>query len=207
MTGLLADGRFAAALAAYLLLALGLALAGTAAHSRLQEPVARWSWDHFFLPLARAGLLAGFVLASYPALYHLPDAPAASALLAQGRLGGLLALLYLLSLGLPLLPGPTALPGLALPVQGAAAVALVFHWLAPAQAGYWPGGITLLGMVACSGAAWWLARRIAAALGDWARETRGIADLASPAFEFLILALQLPVPILYAGALGRQLSA
>jgi hypothetical protein len=192
------------------LLALALALLGARIEARAGHPAIPWVWQRLYLPMLRAGALALFVLLAYPALFGLPDAPPLAALLLgeSGRLSRFVGAVFLVSLLVPLVPGVGA-PALALPLQGAAASALLFAWLAGAEGlaapRYWPGGAGLGLAAVLAYAAWWVARQVAARLDEAGLRRWNLADAGQVAFQALLLFLQVPAILAYSLGLGRQL--
>ena len=71
---------------------------------------------------------------------------------------------------------------------------------------YWPGTATVLGMVAVSVAAYWIATRAASIIEAVGHRHLEVGDLGELMFEALLLFFQAPAVILYATALGRQLA-
>ncbi len=171
-----------------------------------------WLWARIYAPLLRAGALLAFMLIAYPTLFGLSEMPSVTALLGdqEGRFGSMLGVIFLLALALPLLPVIGTLPALILPLQGAAAAAMLFRWLSQnvgaADVSYWPGSATVLGMVVVSVAAYWIATRVARIIERVGHKHLEVADLGELVFEALLLFLQAPAVILYATALGRQLA-
>ena len=205
-------GEVVAAAVLHGVLSLALALVGVRVVRTASHPVVPWLWEHLYLPLLRAGALVVFILVAYPALFGLAEAPAVRVLLAAApaRFSHLLGVVFLLSLLLPAVP-VIGSPALALPVQGAAGSALVFHWLAEAagaqEVGYWPGFPSLAGAGAMAYAAWRAARWAAAALDETGRRLWNVADAGEAAFQALLLFLQAPAVLVYSLGLGRQLGA
>lgn len=170
-----------------------------------------WSWQHLGVPLMRAALVLGFVFLAYPALFGLREAPSLQALLAahDAAPSTVLGVLYLIALLAPVLPLFHRHPELVLPLQGALAVAFVFHWLADylhiTVATAWPGPATALAMAGTA----WLLHRVAMRVGegvgagiDGVRGTRGYDSLGA---HVVTLLAQLPVVLIYSAGLGTQL--
>ncbi len=189
------------------------ALAGARLQTNLESDSGHWLWQHVYAPLLRAATLLFFILMAYPTLYGLAEAPAVTALLTaeEGRFGHILGIVFVLSLALPLLPVLGALPALMLPMQGMVAAALLFHWLATSLGAenvrLWPGGGVALGVVALSATAYWLAGHGARLAEHTGHRLFDVADLGELARETLVLLFQAPAIVLYAMALGSQLSA
>jgi len=212
VTGILFSPQLIAAVIGYAFLSITGGLLSARVHARLDDGVGLWLWMHLYAPMMRAAILMVFLLMAYPTLFGLTDAPTVAVLLAggDGRFGHLLGIVFLLSLVLPLVPALAALPALVMPIQGIAGAALLFHWLTTATGAptvsYWPGGQVLLGIMALSWAAHWLAVRTAGAIEHMARQRLQIADLGELLIEGLLLFLQAPAIILYTMALGKQLT-
>lgn len=212
VTGILFSPQLIAALMGYAILSMAGGLLSARIHARLDDGVGLWLWMHLYAPMMRAAILMAFLLMAYPILFGLTDAPTVTLLLTggDGRFGHLLGTVFLLSLVLPLVPAFAALPALVLPIQGIAGAALLFHWLTAATGAtpvsYWPGGRVLLGVIALSWAAHWLAVRAAGAIEHIARQRFQVADLGELLIEGLLLFLQAPAIILYTMALGGQLT-
>lgn len=175
---------------------------------RLERAALHWAWDHVLGPLARAALLVLFILAAYPALYGLADAPPLGTLLGGAqRVGHLLNTVFLLSLLLPALPLISRLPALVLPLQACIACALLWVWMRQAQglpaAGLWPGlpvaGLLLL----YAGFSHWVAARAAAAAGDWLDRRFDVLGCEELLARTGLLWLQLPAILLYSLSLPR----
>jgi len=212
VTEILFSPQLIAALMGYAVLSMAGGLLSARLHARLDDGAGLWLWMHLYAPMMRAAILMVFLLMAYPTLFGLTDAPTVAVLLAggDGRFGHLLGIVFLLSLVLPLVPALAALPALVMPIQGIAGAALLFHWLTTATGAptvsYWPGGQVLLGIMALSWAAHWLAVRTAGAIEHMARQRLQIADLGELLIEGLLLFLQAPAIILYTMALGKQLT-
>ncbi len=205
-------GEVAGAALLYGALSVALALVSARVPKHAGHAAVVWLWEHLYLPLLRAAALVGFILVAYPGLFGVAEGPGVGALIAGGhaRLSHLLGVVFLLSLALPALP-VVGSPALALPVQGAAGSALVFHWLAEAlgapAVGYWPGTPALLGAAALAYGAWWAARWASAALELTGRRLWNVADAGEVASQALLLFLQAPALLVYSLGLGRQLGA
>ncbi|MCU0936549.1 MAG: hypothetical protein MUF66_10905 [Gammaproteobacteria bacterium] len=205
-------GEVAGAALLYGAASVGLAWLSARVPKHAGHSVVVWLWEHFYLPLLRAAALAGFILLAYPGLFGVAEGPGVGALIADGhaRVSHLLGVVFLLSLALPAVPVVGG-PALALPVQGAAGSALVFHWLAEAlgvpAVGYWPGTPALLGAAALAYGAWWAAGWAASALELTGRRLWNVADAGEVAYQALLLFLQAPALLVYSLGLGRQLGA
>lgn len=169
-----------------------------------EEILRQWS-AQFALPLMRAFCLMAFIALAYPALFRLPDAPGFGALLAADstRFDSLVNVLFFVGLLLPALPVLRRAPALVLPLQGAAGIALVGHWLALAvgagELALMPNSSTLVMMATLSG----FAAGLAALL------SRGVNDTVAQqeVFDLLLLWLQIPVLVVYGQLLGARLAA
>lgn len=164
-------------------------------HDRLND----WLADHLYLPALRLPALIGFVLGAYPSLFGLTDAPPLGQLIDFDWFGQAMNLLFVLPLLFSLLPVAGRLPGLLLPLQGAALVALLFGPLAHAlgvQASYYPGSEVLGLMLVLALAGHFLGQQLVRRFPD---------ALAAPLYDAAVLACQAPAIIAYGRALGRQL--
>lgn len=166
------------------------------------HPTSRWIMEHIALPLARVFCVMLFVILSYPAVFNLTAAPPLSELLSQpGRFSHWLNTLFALGVALPLLPGTDRAQAVILPLQGALGLGMVFHWLAEAldQPGlaWWPSAAT------GSFAVLWIG--ITLLLGHWLRR-QGLEGRGHWLSEVLLLAMQLPVLVVYGQQLGKSLA-
>jgi hypothetical protein len=174
-------------------------------HAETAAPSA-WLLRHLGRPLVHGLLLAVFVLIAYPALLGLPLSPAPAQLLDGGsRLGGLINLATLLALALPWVARPAGLQALILPLQTAALLMLIGHWLAAAPLGYLPDALSAALFVVFGWAGYRLNRLAGHALGErvdrrWA--VRGSGDIFG---EALLPLFQAPGVIAYGLTLGHQL--
>lgn len=181
-------------------------------HNALNHAFLQWAWDHVGIPLARAGLLILFILLAYPVLFGTQTAPPLQTLFAADamRVNHLLNLVFLITLLLPLIPVIGTRPAWVVPLQGIAACALLFSWLATEQGlekvSYWPGGNTLMLIAVIAIATYWLAIYLSRQVGqhlDTAFEVKGASILV---FEATVLVFQTPALLLFSLALGRQLA-
>ncbi|PPE73856.1 hypothetical protein C3942_10665 [Solimonas fluminis] len=176
-----------------------------ALHRNTREEALRLWGEWFLLPLARVFCLMAFIVLAGASLYGLRDIPSPAELLAQapGRTDRLITWLFFTGLLLPAVPLLRRVPGLVLPLQGGAGVALVFTWLAAAAdfggARLWPDLPTLLMLAALSGFAMACAHLLTQAVQDEVRRQE--------AYDLLLLWLQLPLLVAYGHWLGRQLPA
>jgi hypothetical protein len=203
-------GRLLLAVLAYGLLTAGMAILASRVSARLQASASHWLWEHLYLPLLRAAALVAFVVMAYPTIFGLGDAPGFGVLLAAGdnRFSELLALMFVLTLLLPLLPR-FGLPQLVLPVQGLAASALVFSWLADtagrADISLWPGPKTVLLILGLSYAAHRLATLTAGQVEVMGRDILEVENLGDVSTEGLLLFFQVPAILAYSLTLGERL--
>jgi hypothetical protein len=164
------------------------------------------------VPLMRAGLVLGFVYFSYPALFGLREAPGIHLLLAanEARTSTVLGVMYGLALLAPVLPLFYSHPEFVLPLQGILATAFLFKWMTSylhiTAVSIWPG-IDLAVVIALAA---YLAHRIGRRAGfhtgdavDSLSERRGFDALLT---HVVTLQAQLPVIVIYAAGLGRQIA-
>ncbi|MSR15270.1 MAG: hypothetical protein EXR86_12030 [Gammaproteobacteria bacterium] len=178
----------------------------------VDNAAALWSWEHFGVPFVRAALALGFVYCAYPALFGLREAPSIATLLAaeDARTSTALGALYVLALLSPVLPIFYSHPEFVLPIQGILGTAFLFKWMSsylliPAI-GLWPGLDFACVIVLTAYLAHRIARRMGVAIGgtvDQFGERRGSDALLT---HVITLQVQLPVIVLYAAGLGRQLA-
>ncbi len=181
-------------------------------HNALNHAFLQWAWDHVGIPLARAGLLILFILIAYPVPFGTQTAPPLQTLFAADamRVNRLLNPVFLITLLLPLIPVIGTRPAWVVPLQGIAACALLFSWLATEQGletvSYWPGANTLMLIAVIAIATYWLAIYLSRQVGqhlDTAFEVKGASILV---FEATVLVFQTPALLLFSLALGRQLA-
>lgn len=194
------------ALALLLFAAAGLALAWAEQrlHRHAFSALATAWLEHFLLPLVRAFALMLFLAAAYPALYGLREAPPLTSILfaADGRFDALLSVLFFAGLLLPSLPLLRRLPGLTLPLQGMAGIALLFGWLAQARgvdAHGWPEPGQWLLLAALAALASALAHLLTAAIEEPVQR--------QDARDLLLLWLQALPLLVYGQLLGARLAA
>lgn len=166
-----------------------------------RESLMRWL-ENFLLPLGRVFALLLFIVLAYPTLLGLREAPGFGELLdaGHGRFDRLVNVLFFTGLLLPAIPVLRRLPGLLLPMQGMAGVALVAGWVAAAQGHalkVWPSPELWIVIAAAAGLASAVANLLTQAIDD--RVLR--QDLS----DLLILVLQAPLLLIYGHWLGRQL--
>ncbi len=171
-----------------------------------------WMWEHLGVPLMRAALVLGFVYFSYPALFGLRDAPGIDLLLSadDARMSTVLGVMYLLALIAPVLPLFYSHPEFVLPMQGILATAFLFKWMTSylhmSAVTLWPGGDLAFAILLTSYLAHRVGRRVGHQLGatvDELHERRGFDALLT---HVLTLEAQLPVIVIYAAGLGRQIA-
>ncbi|MBU1192592.1 MAG: hypothetical protein KKA36_09010 [Gammaproteobacteria bacterium] len=175
-----------------------------------EHSITAWLAEHIYLPLARVFSILLFIGLAYPALFGLREAPGIHSLLSGGdhRVSHLINLGFLLSLFLPLLPIVGRLPSLILPAQGLLAAAMLFSWLAQAQAldvSLWPGwiiaGLVLVWAILGQRLAVWIAQQF----GDQWNAQSSSEDRTRVYYETAILFFQIPAILLYTLKLGEQL--
>ncbi len=193
----------AAALLAFALAALGLAWAEDRLHRHTHAPLAVAWVDRFLLPLGRVFALLLFIAIAYPALFGRHPLPALRAVVfgVDGRADTLINVLFLAGLLLPALPLLRRAPGLTLPLQGMAGVALLFSWVAQARgldASLWPDSAQWLLLGALAG--------LASAAAGLLTLTIDEPVLRQDARDAILLWLQAPLLLVYARMLGPQLS-
>lgn len=173
---------------------------------------ALWAWEHLGVPLLRAALVLGFVYYSYPALFGLRDAPGIGLLLnaEDARTSTALGVMYLLALLAPVFPLFYGHPEFVLPAQGILATAFLFKWMTSylqmSAVTVWPGVDLMLAIVLTSYLAHRLGRRLGHRVGtavDEFHDRRGFDALLT---HVLTLQAQLPVIVIYAAGLGRQIA-
>ena len=180
-------------------------------HARLEHPFLRWQWQHIWTPLMQAGLIVTFILIAYPVLYGTVEAPAVTALFSGEtmRLNYLLNTLFLLTLLFPLVPVVGEWQALVFPLQGIAASALLFAWLAESRLlrdyTLWPGLDIFIYCLALALITHRLAMIVADEAGERIDNWAGVTDSGALIAECLVLFLQSPVILLFSLGLGRQL--
>lgn len=174
------------------------------------NPLALWRWEHLGVPFARAALVLGFVVFSYPALFGLREAPGIERLLTteDARTSTVLGIMYALALLAPVLPRFYSHPEFVLPLQGILATAFLFKWMTSylhmTAVTVWPGYDLVFAILLTSYLAHRLVQRIGCPLGATALHARrGFNVLLS---HVIMLQAQLPVIVIYAAGLGRQIA-
>jgi len=176
-------------------------------HAESAAPSA-WLLRHFGRPLVHALLLVAFVLIAYPALLGLQHSPGLASVLNGGsRLSGLINLAMLLALALPWVARPTGLQALLLPLQTAALLMLLGHWLAAAPLSYLPDPVSGALFVTFAWAGYRLNRLFGSALGEFIDRRWAVAGSGAIVGEALLPLFQAPGVIAYGLTLGHQLPA
>lgn len=169
-----------------------------------------WLLERIALPAGRALALVIFILAAYPVLYGVPDAPSLSTLLAGGhaRLAGAFNLALLVALALPMVPvvGSYLVPVLLL--QGIVVSNLVGVWLAHALERPWTPALDLgsaLAILLIALLATGLARAFARPLGTLLNRCSNSVGFESLVFDAAVMLLQVPAILLFTLSAGRCL--
>jgi len=170
-----------------------------------------WIFEHIFIPLARAIGLMIFILLSYPILFGIHEAPALSELLfsGSGRINTLMNVIFVLPLLFSLIPILGNIPALILPIQAIAGASLIFSWMQAAISNqsvhYFPKFsvflIIVLLAILSHGIALW-ASHLAS---SFVNRKLYIDDGQKIIYRIVILAIQLPVILIYMRGLGMQL--
>lgn len=195
-----------AALAAFALaVAAALAIESWMLRTWMDVPVTGWLTHHMYIPMLRAAAVMVFVVAGYPQLFGLSEAPPLGALLsAHGGFSFLLNLLIVAGLLLSVIPPLHRLPALVLPLQAMIGVGIVFHVLADALGApgvrYLPDLTVGALIVGIALAAHFAGRQ---AVHAYASRTGRGAPIGSDAIVF---AFQVPAVWLYARFLGSHLT-
>lgn len=177
----------------------------------LQDATYIWLWEHFYLPLLRAGVIILFLFVGYPVIFGVADAPTVEQIMdtESGRLGRILGVVFFLSLAAPLAPVRLS-PALLLPAQGIAASAMLLSWLASTvgihDLSLWPGWGTGMTIVLFAIASHWLAGHLGylvSLLGRYLLEREGLEELLE---DTVLLLFQVPGIVLYSTTVGRQLA-
>ena len=180
-------------------------------HFFAHNPPALWMWEHLGGPFTRAALVLGFVIFSYPALFGLREAPGIELLLTaeDARTSTVLGVMYALALLAPVLPLFYRHPEFVLPLQGILATAFLFKWMTSylhmTAVTVWPGYDLVSAILLTSYLAHRLGRRVGYSIGanDALHARRGFNALLS---HVVTLQAQLPVIVIYAAGLGRQIA-
>ncbi|MEJ2629826.1 MAG: hypothetical protein P8014_03550 [Acidihalobacter sp.] len=165
-----------------------------------------WILRYLGRPLAHALLLVAFVLIALPALLGLAY-PLNPAKVTGGgsHLGALINLATLLALALPWVARPAGLQALLLPLQTAALLMLIAHWLATAPLDYLPDPVSALLFVVLAWAGYRLSRLFGQALGGIVDRHWAVTGSGLIIGEALLPLFQAPGVIAYGLTLGRQL--
>jgi len=181
-------------------------------HNFAANPPALWWWERLGILFVRSLLVLGFVYFAYPALFGLREAPAINLLLnaADARTSTVLGVMYLLALIAPVLPIFYSHPEFVLPVQGMLATAFLFKWMTSylhvTAVTLWPGAELMLAIVLTSYLAHRIGRRLGYRLGASADAVHSRARFDALLAHVLTLQAQLPVVVIYAAGLGRQIA-
>jgi hypothetical protein len=171
-----------------------------------------WCWDRLLYPLLRAVLIMALVIALYPALFGLSDAPEINRLFALGhaRLNTLLGVLFLFTLVLPALPVLSRHVAFVLPLQGFMATAIIYSWLADylgvTLSSLFPGPMLAATLIVLAWAAWRLAQFCAEALGSWLDAATNVSGTRVILGQGMLLLVQGPIIVVYGYTLGRQIA-
>ena len=171
-----------------------------------QSPMNTWLIEHVYEPLLRLSAIIIFVIAAYPALFALRDAPTLVAVLAGQPhwLSEMMNLLLVLSLLIPLLPVIGQLPALVLPIQAVAVSTLLFHWTATTAGisdySLWPGWIPVAGLVLIAILGMATARPVALHFTRMLHRE----DWKDACTDSVLIALQIPAILVYTNALGTH---
>ena len=180
-------------------------------HNRYKNSFLDLMWEKLGMPLYRALVIAIFVLSTYPVIFGIKEAPDLSELLfiGEGRVIGIVNILFLISLLFPFIPFVGRHSGLVLPVQAIACCVMIFSWLAD----YYglnnytviPDLSIIIAIIIISiltySLAKWLAHEFGANL-DKKFNLDGCQELIAPS---AILFFQIPAILLYSFSLGEQL--
>lgn len=168
--------------------------------------VVDWITERVYLPLLRYGAVLVFLLAGYPHIFGIDDAPPVQELFTagSGRLDLLINIGLALSLALPLIPVANQVPGIVLTAQAVLTACVLVSWLAPHlgvnEPRYFMGWPIIAAVFALNVLAWLMGRALLAVF-DEARQSRGRLLL----MDGLRLLAELPAVLIYTFALGRQL--
>jgi hypothetical protein len=171
-----------------------------------------WCWDALLYPLLRAVLVTALVIALYPSLFGLVEAPAIGELFAGGhaRLNNLLGGVFLFTLLLPAIPLASREPAFMLPLQGILATAIVYNWLTrylgATAVAIWPGNLAALTLLVLAWFSHQFARTLAAGIGATLDQAWHLDGTAIPLQRGIALLAQGPIVLLYGYLLGRQIA-
>ena len=182
-------------------------------HLKLQNSTFEFLWDKLGMPLYRALVILVFVLLSYPTIFGIYEAPRITTLfeLGDGRLTGVVNILFFVGLLLPFIPGMYKHTSIVLLTQSILCCMFIFTWLAEhlqlTTINYFPEFhiilIILILAIGSSNLANWLSLHFGEKL-DRRFHLEGCKELIGPSLSLLI---QVPIIILYATSLGRQLTS
>lgn len=171
-----------------------------------------WCWERLLYPLLRAALIMALVIALYPALFGLSDAPELQRLFALGhaRLNTLLGVLFLFTLALPALPVLSRHAAFVLPLQGIMATAIIYSWLADylgvTLSAIVPGPMLITTLFVLAWTAWRLAQFSAEAIGARLDAATNVSGTRIVLGQGLLLLAQGPIIVIYGYTLGRQIA-
>lgn len=208
---ILYSGHFILAVSVYGLFILFLLPLSARISTRLEYPLLQWQWDHIAIPLLEVLLLILFICLAYPEIFGIRQAPSIWLLLQLGelRLNNLMNVLFLVTLLFPLVPVFGERRELVLPIQGIAALMMIFNWLAHELAiehvSYWPGMQNIFLILIVAILAYWSAARIAAFAGHRFDERFNVLHSGALFARCLILFMQSPALLIYSVGLGKQL--
>lgn len=201
--------RLWAALAVYAALSLLAAWAGhRLAAAIADQPLGEWIGARVVLPALRVLALLGFMLIAYPVLFGLAEAVPVRELLADpgDRVNKLLSLAFVAAIALPLLPVIGAIEALILPLQAAAASALLFHWLAGPGVSLWPTPGVVGAMLLWALLTHLIATLVLKRLGYGIDEALFVQGSGALLYDALLLLFQVPAILIYSTSLGPRLT-
>lgn len=169
-----------------------------------------WYLQHIWIPLIRVFSIIAFIVLAYPVLFGLKEAsPILELLAADDRINTLVNVLFVVTIGLSLLPVVDRLHALVLPLQGMAAILLLVNWLLPAQdapsINFWPNGRLLAGLLLMALLSHWLALKTAEVVGGWLDEQFDREGFEILVYHMTLLFFQAPIILSYSLYLGEQL--
>ena len=179
--------------------------------NRLEHPLLLWHWDNIVTPLSEAVMLILFISLAFPEIFGIRQAPSIGRLLLGGelRINNLVNVLFLITLLFPLIPVFGERRELVLPLQGIAAVMMIFNWLAHElrleQISYWPGMQNIILILVVAVLSYWLAARLAAFIGHRFDTHFNVTQSGALFARCMILFMQSPALLIYSAGLGKQL--
>jgi hypothetical protein len=203
--------KFLTALAVYAILITIFLPLQARVYEKLEHSALQWKWEHIAIPLAQAAMMMVFILLAYPVIYGIENAPEISILLSQDdlRIDYLVNLIFMVSLLFPLIPVLGHWHELVLPLQGIAASALIFSWLAQGvgltEFSYWPGWEIVIACLFLGVFTHWVGVKISQFVGHKLDEAFNVLHSGELFSRGLILLLQSPVILLFSCSLGKQL--